>query len=310
MTSEIILAIVEIFGIFTIGWLARHKVYIREAELDRWSRFVIDFIFPFLVFNSIVMNFEAERLGELWPLPLLGFGMIAFGALAGFFLRRGVSNQSPATVKTFHHFCAINNYGFIPIIIIYNLWGEAALARLFFFNLGSSIGYWTIGVTLLGESDLRRTAKNMLSPSLLALFLALVLSITGYNQAIPGVVLKICGTIGAAAIPLILILVGASIYPFPSMQNKRDLAYLTGVRLVLLPLLMIGILLLLPLTNDVRAIALIVALMPASVSSSILTRRYGGDPDYASGAAVITTFFAIITLPLGLWLLQGFLPAP
>jgi len=36
MTSEILLAIAEIFGVFAIGWIARWFGYIREEDL-RWS---------------------------------------------------------------------------------------------------------------------------------------------------------------------------------------------------------------------------------------------------------------------------------
>ena len=74
LVSLIVIAIVQIFGTFVVGWVARHLGYIREEELNRWSRFAIDFLMPALVFHSIVTSFESERLGELWTLPLVGFG--------------------------------------------------------------------------------------------------------------------------------------------------------------------------------------------------------------------------------------------
>jgi len=303
MTTIIIMAIAQIFGMFAVGWLARHLKYIGEGEINRWSHFVIDFLFPLLVFNSIVKNFEADRLSELWALPVLGLGMMTFGALCGFVLKRGLKSSDLNFIKTFHHFCAINNYGFLPLIIVLNMWGEAALAKLFFFNLGSNIAYWTIGVGLLGESNIKKALKNILTPSLVALFFALVLSITGLNHFVPEILLNICGSAGSASIPIMLILIGASMYPFPAIRDKRDLTYLTFVRLIILPALMILLIELLPLSADIKHIAFIVALMPASMSSTIITRRFGGDPDFAARAAVLTTLVSIITIPIGLWLL-------
>ncbi|MHC4872835.1 MAG: AEC family transporter [Planctomycetota bacterium] len=305
MIYEISTAILQIFGIFFVGWLARHKNYIHENELNRWSSFVIDFLFPLFIFNNIANEFEAHRLAELWPLPVIGFAIMAFGAVAGFFLKKFLKSKSDGLIKTFHHFCAVNNYGFLPIIIIMNLWGDKALARLLFLNLGSSLGYWTIGVALLGESDIKKAVKKIFTPCLAALFIALIIALTGMNTYIPEVIFKITKSAGAAAIPCMLILVGATLYPLPSMTDKRDLAYLCLVRLIVLPAIMIGVLYCLPISQDVKNIAVIVALMPTSVSSTVLTRKYGGDPDFAARAAVITTIIAIVTVSLSLWLLEG-----
>jgi predicted permease len=79
--------------------------------------------------------------------------------------------------------------------------------------------------------------------------------------------------------------------------------YLTVTRLVLLPAACLWGLHLLPLATDVYQLAVIVAIMPVSVSSTILTRRYGGCPDFAARAAVITTLAGAVTVPLTMWLL-------
>ena len=81
MTGDIILAIAQIFGVCFIGWLASRLGYLNENDVNRWSRLLIDFLFPLLVFQSIVQGFDAERVRELWSLPLLGFGIIVVGAL-------------------------------------------------------------------------------------------------------------------------------------------------------------------------------------------------------------------------------------
>ena len=304
LTREIIFAVVEIFGVLAIGWLARWTGHVREEDLNRWSRFVLDFMYPLMLFNTIIKDFDPDRLGEVWPLPVLGLGMIAFGALAGYGLRYGLKSRDPDVRKTFHHFCAINNYGFLPIIIIGNLWGGPEVALLFFLFLGCSVGYWTLGVGLLGGSNLKQALKSMLTPALVALFLALTLSISGLSAHVPGILVKLSGTVGAAALPLMLLVIGASMYGASLMRYKRDLTYLTFVRLILLPALIILIIQRLPLSNTVYNILLIVSLMPAPVTSTILVRRHGGSPDFAVAAAVVTTLASILTIPIGCMLLR------
>ena len=55
------------------------------------------------------------------------------------------------------------------------------------------------------------------------------------------------------------LLIGAALYPLPSLSHKRDILFLSVVRLILLPAIIIGLLLLLPLAPAARDIALIVA---------------------------------------------------
>jgi predicted permease len=304
VTGDIILAIAQIFGVCFIGWLASRLGYLNENDVNRWSRLLIDFLFPLLVFQSIVQGFDAERVRELWTLPLLGFGIIVVGALIGIPLRATVQSRDPGLVRTFHHFCAANNYVFLPVVIVENLWGHTGMANLFVMNLGSTIGYWTIGVALLGGIDPRKTAKNIVTPTLVAILLALLLAMTGASRFVPGVLLRVCQAGGSMAVPGMLMLAGAMLYPLPTFSNRRDLAWITTLRLVLLPAITILLLALLPLPTDVRNVAIIVSLMPASISSIILARRYGGSPSFAAEAAMVTTVLAIFTVPLAVLLLQ------
>lgn len=309
MTGDIILAISQIFGVCFIGWLAARLGYLNEHDVSRWSRLLIDFLFPLLVFQSIVRGFDAERLGALWILPLIGLGIVAIGALCGIPLRATVKSPSPQLRNTFHHFCASNNYGFLPVIIIQNLWGATGMANLFVLNLGSTIGYWTLGVALLGGGNLRATARHIVSPTLVALALALLLSLTGLSRFVPELLLRVCESAGAVAVPGMLMLGGATLYPLPALNDRRDLLWLTTVRLVLIPAVIIGALMALPLAPDVRNVSIIVALMPVPISSMILARRYGGDPQFAAEAAVVTTLASIVTVPLAVVLLRRVLAA-
>ena len=77
MTIAITLAILEVFGLFAIGALARNSGYINDNEIDRWSKFVLDFLFPAYIFHSITSGLEVNRFIELWPLPLIGLGLVS-----------------------------------------------------------------------------------------------------------------------------------------------------------------------------------------------------------------------------------------
>lgn len=307
MELEIVKSIIQISGIIFIGWLAGYRGHITKDHLTSWSRVVVDYLFPLLAFYSITRGFEPSDIQTLWPLPVIGFSLMAFGGISGIALGKLLHSSNDDVRRTFYHICTVNNYGFLPIIIVANLWSEPGVARLFLLNLGSNIGYWTIGVSMLGKSSTSEKFKNLLSPPLIAIILALAFAFTGLRVYIPETLMKIAHTGGSISVPLILILVGASMFPLPRISQPFDLVFMTIVRLILLPLACVLILSMLPITENVRNVALIVSLMPASLSSTVMTRRFGGDPDFAVQTAILTTLGAIITVPAWIWIVHSFI---
>ncbi len=298
MQEKIIYAIIEIFGMFAIGAALRWRGLLRHDDLDRLSKVIFDILFPLLIFSTLYNGLKPERLYELWTLPVIGFGLMAFGAVAGGVLQYGMRNKQDGRVETFLHFCAINNFQFLPLIVIGNLWGDQYTPLLFILNLGSTIGQWTIGIALLGGGCNRQALKNILNPNVYAIVLTLLLICL--KVPIPKLAVDVAGKAGSAALPMCLLMVGAALFGAAHhlLKNKWDIAWLCICRLVILPLLTVLLLKIIPLPYDVYQISFVVAIMPVSVSAVVLTIRYGGSTEFAGQAAVITTLASIITLPL------------
>lgn len=289
------------FGLFAVGWLIRRARYADRDDFDRLSRIAIDFFFPALIFSSLVRDLDLTRLRELWTLPLLGFGMMAFGAGCGLVLRFGLRERDADTEKSFLHICAINNYGFLPIFIIENSRSSEMLALFFLFHLGSTIGFWTIGVITLGSGgDWSASLRRVLTPSLLTIPVALLAAAGGARHWLPHWLLQVLAKTGGLSVPLMIIIIGATVRGTLPASRWRDIAYLSLVRIVLLPAIIILLVSLLPLQPDVRFICVIVALMPAAATAAVMTRIYGGDSEYAAAVTLVTTVACIGTVPLAL----------
>ena len=298
MPVKIIYAIVELFCMFGVGALAMRLKFIEKDDLGKLGRLVIDIMFPMLAFSSITTNFNPTKINELWLLPTLGFGLMFFGGVMGFAFRYGMRNRSKDRQITFHHFCAINNYVFLPLIILDTLWGAEYVALLFIMNIGSTLGFWTVGVGILSGGSIRCTLKNIFSINLLAIMLALAFCFL--RIPVPTLAANVFSKIGGIAVPLMLVIIGAGIYSSAHhlLKNKWDIIYLSLVRLIIIPLLVLAILKLLPLPPAVFRVVFVVSIMPVSSSAVVFMRRFGGDPDLAAQAAVITTLLSILTIPI------------
>ena len=297
------LAILETFIIFAIGaWLTKRKV-LDEQGISQLSNLTLDILFPLMTIGSITRNFKSSDLADLWILPVAGFGMMAAGMFMGMFLCKFMRNRTKPRMAMFQHYCTSNNYLFLPLIVLDNLWGDRYVSLLLVMSLGGSIGFWTLGIASFGGNSMRETIRNIFSVNLYAVLLALALVL--FDIPLPGVLSKVCNTMGNAAVPLVLIGIGAAIYKSAQgmWSNLFDVFYLSAVRLMILPLIFIFILKLLPVPEDIFRVLVVTALMPVSSSSVLVARRYGGDMELASQAIVISTVLSIFTAPLMLMII-------
>lgn len=297
------LAILETFIIFGIGaWLTRRKV-LDENGISQISNLTLDVLFPLLTIGSITRNFKSSDLADLWILPVAGFAMMAAGMLMGLVFCKFMLNKSKARQAMFQHYCTSNNYLFLPLIVLDNLWGDYYVSLLLVMSLGGNVGFWTLGIASFGGNSMRETVRNIFSVNLYAVLLALTLVVL--NIPLPGVVANICNTMGGAAVPLVLVGIGAAIYKNARgmWHNLFDVFYLSAVRLIILPLIFIMLFKLLPIPQEIFRVLVVTALMPVSSSSVLVARRYGGDMELASQAIVISTILSIVTVPLMLILI-------
>ena len=299
MMYQVFLSILETFIVFGVGALAWKLKMIESGDLDKLSRLTLDLFFPMLTFSTITRTFNPDHLSELWVMPLLGIAIMLFGAVVGWIFKRFMKSRGHGREGTFHHICAINNYVFLPIIVLQNIYGERHVALLLLMNVGSTIGFWTIGVaTFTGGSSWKQTLKSIFSINIAAVVAALLVSVLGIP--VPEALDYTFKYLGDITVPLMLVVIGVALVgSFRGMlENWYDMLLLSAVRLVLIPVALLLLLRLLPLPEEVCQVTAVVALMPAASSSVLVAKRYGGDPDFAGRAIILTTLFSLGTIPL------------
>ena len=85
---------------------------------------------------------------------------------------------------------------------------------------------------------------------------------------------------------------------FRLLFSSVRLWILSGLRLLVLPMVLAVLLSFLDINPLVKGAAIVQAAMPMAVNGSLLCLEYGGDTDSMAQATFITTLAAIITIPL------------
>lgn len=137
------------------------------------------------------------------------------------------------------------------------------------------------------------------NPFILATFFGLFLNITGIR--LPEIMHLTLSRVGSASIPLGLMAVGAGLIWLSSKRDGALVAYLTAMKLMVFPgiVLVLGRLAELPFMQF--QMAMLFASMPTATSAYVLAVRMGGNGAIVSVAITLMTFLAAFTVPF--WLL-------
>ena len=297
MTGKVLLAIVQTALFFGVGALGVRLKYFDSGDVTKLGNFTMDVIFPFCGFASVFRGMAGADPMAVWLPPVLAFSIMAFNALLGLGLQFGLKNRSEARLKAFRQMAAINNYLFLPLIIVESLYGAAGSGCLMLFSVGSTVGFWTVGIWVMsGFGVNRESLGNLFTSNLVAILLAAVLVI--FQVPLPAAAVNMAEAIGRLGTPLMLVLTGASLALSGAKLFREGRDALWGVlcRLLIIPAFTVAGLKLLPMPAMVRNVALILALMPTSCASVIVVGRYGGDVDYSGQQLLISTLVSPVSI--------------
>lgn len=317
---EIAFEIVAIFGMIGIGFLAARRRWFPEDFSRHLSKLLLGVFYPSLLFSSILRNYTLRDLAENWTLPAGAATVILVGWCVGWLAKRFVRGVRAPTRRAFHFACAMNNYSFLPIMLVAGTaLGERGVAMVAFTTIGSDTLMWTLGFrTFTGQRVRWATlAQTLLRPPLLALLSAIALLALLAPLRIGPDDLAAClptrvaldtlyRYLGGATIPASAIVCGMALgrIPLRGLVTPLQLA-VAALRLVVIPLAILALLCLTPLPADFRFVFAIIALMPGAMAGVAIAEVYGGDGRFVSAHVLISHLLCILTVPLGLALFRA-----
>ncbi len=312
--------ILAIFAMIGVGVVATRRGWFPEAFSTQLSLLLLRVFYPSLLFSAILRKYTLVRLVENWVLPAGAVGIILVGWCVGWVAKRVVARHAKApTRRAFHFACTMNNYSFLPIMIIAGTTlGEAGVAMVALTTIGSDTLMWTLGFRTFTGQRLHwaKLPKMLLRPPILALFSAIALLVVlhffgvGPKQLMGCLPTRVAldtlyTYLGGATIPTSAIVCGMRLgqLSLRGLFTPLQVA-VTALRMALIPALIIAVLCVLPLPPDQRMVFGVIALMPGAMVGVSMAEVYGGDIPFVSAMILNTHLMCILTVPLGLWVLN------
>jgi len=293
--------IAPVFAIIAVGVLGRQVGWLKPEAEDSLLRVIVNVLLPCLIIRSMLGREALLDPANVFLPPLIGYVTMAFGFLAGYYGGRLLGFSRGHGLRTFAFAVGTYNYGFIPIPIIEDIFGEETLGVLFVHNIGCELAIWTVGTILVAGGSWKSAWKRMVNAPLVAIVAAVVLNAFHVDQIMPGEIMTVLEMLGACAVPLGLLVSGGSMHEF--LQTPRQLADSRVIsislllRLALIPVVFLAAARFLPVPLELKQIMIVQAAMPAGVMSLVLSRHFGGQPLVAAQVILTTTAVAVLAIP-------------
>lgn len=285
--------VAPVFAIVLLGaWLARREV-IDPAALSRVTLYVLS---PALVFSSLSASYVS--VSDFTRLTLavgaLMSGLYLLGLLIGRMTRAADETRSAYLLSTV--FMNAGNYG-LPLVLF--AFGEDGFAIGVLYFVAQAFCTNTIGAYIAsrGKAAPREALLNSLRiPTLYAGIGALPFLLL--HASPPGVILRPMELVGRAAIPLLLLVLGARLDLHPRALRTGLAPLAVATRLVVSPLLAALVVWAFSLRGETAAVFIVESAMPTAVTTVVLSMEFGSDTGFLASVIAYSTLLSVLSLSI------------
>lgn len=283
------------FLLVGIGFFIRKKGIVNKEGRMNMIDLCLYITLPFNVLHSFLRKWNRNLFVACGVILLLSVG---FNAISVFFSSILYKKQETNRQKSLKYGTIISNSGFLGNPMVEGIYGSEGLLYAALFMLPVRIVMWTIGIAVFLKGRNEKLWKNVLThPCIVAIYAGVVVMVCGIQ--FPTFVEKTIVGISGCNTPLSMMLIGMMLAEVkPKGLIDKTMVFYAAIRLLVIPAVVFAITAFLPIDGMLRGITVIMAGMPAPITTALLSAKYGGDEKYATGMIFLSTLLSLITLPI------------
>jgi malate permease and related proteins len=301
----ILSTILPVFLVILLGWVFHRKGFIPEAFLNPGNRLVFYLAIPAMIFRSIAGTNLTSQFDIRVVLTSLAAVLVVFGLawFAAGFIRVARTGQRGTFVQSTFH----GNIGYIALAVAFYALGNEGLARTSIIAAFVMILQNLLAIFILqyysDNSAIKGNAgivflRILGNPVILASMSGILVSLL--KIPIPKVLDQTLEIIGGLALPMALLIIGASL-SFDLVRFRIGSVLSSSiVKLIVLPALGFMGFRFLGISPQDYLPGLLLLATPTATIAVVMAHEIGGDMDFAAATVSVSTLLSAITFSL--WL--------
>ncbi len=283
------------FFLVIIGYIVRKREIIGAEARKDLVDFCLFVTLPFNILHSFLGEWSLTMLASCGMILLLSSGYNAVSVLVSFLLYKKKEDKQQ---KTLRYGTIVSNGGFLGNPVLEGIYGTSGAFYASIFMFPVRVVMWSVGVSVFLKGHKQNMLKKiMTNPCIVVMFIGAAIMSSGIT--LPEFATKTITGISNCNMPLSMMLIGMFLGEInPKGLIDKTMVFYTGVRLVAIPLIIYAITAFLPIDPMLRGITVIIAGMPAPITTALLSAKYGGDEKYATGMIFLSTIVSLFTLPV------------
>jgi predicted permease len=303
-----------IYVIIALGFCLTRSALFAKADMRVFGKFVINLALPALVFKALSQRQFGEIVNSGYLLAYLVGSLSVLGI--GYFWASRLRGLSPTTSTFYAMGMACSNSGFVgyPILLLTlaPVAGVALALNMLVENLVVIPLLLVLAERGRGSSNpwhalAQSLAKLSRNPLFIALAAGMAVSLSGWK--LPAPLAQTVGMFASASGALSLFVIGGALVGLPMAGMAQRVGPIVLGKLLLHPLLVwlailaLPYLGLVPLPDDLRMAAVLLAAMPMMGIYATLAQAYGQE-DFSAAATLLATVASFFTVSGLLWALR------
>lgn len=291
-----------LFILVAVGFICRKIRLFDDAAVKGMSDLVVYIITPANIITAFHREFRKDLLKGLGLSFLLAFTVFLLASILAKLIIRE-KDESKRVVLRFAS--AYPNAGYMGIPLQRAILGNIGVFYCAAYIAVFHMYVWSYGVKLLSPAGEKfRLRKILLSAPIVAIFIGMILFVTGIT--LPPVLLSPIESLASLATPLPMIIIGYYLAgsSFKSIFGNVWIYVAAALKMIISPLIALGLCLLIGVDNELRVACLIACSASSAAMTTMLAAKYGRDTEVSAGMVSFTTIFAILTMPVFIALAQ------
>lgn len=279
-----------------VGIICKKTKIITDDGNKELSKLVLTVVNPIVILMAYQTDYKPQLVKNL----LIAFGLSILSYIILIVAAYLLIPQKDGRETQIERFSAIySNCGFMGIPLVNALFGSEGIFYLTAFLTVFNLVVWTHGIILIsGERNLKNIVKVFYSPVIISIVLGIIMFFAQIR--LPDIITDSLNFISNLNTPLAMIVSGVTIADTKILKllKKPGIYYVSFLKLILLPLILIAAFSLFNVNEQVRITVLVAASAPAAAMCTLQCIRYEKNSLYASEIFAASTILSVVTLPI------------